>query len=111
MATDEVQVILDFAAAVRHQEGRLIHHLDNRASIQRYRRKADEVAAIVGKRRILDWGCGFGQMTFLLERRGLSVVPFDIESSRRPPYPVRLGRTRAGVCIGPDTAALLDRRI
>jgi SAM-dependent methyltransferase len=28
--------------------------------------------------RLLDWGCGYGQMTYLLQRRGLSVTPFDV---------------------------------
>lgn len=81
---DEFGTILDFAAAIRQTEGRLIHHLDDAASVRRYCRKADEVAAVVGKGRILDWGCLYGQMTFLLERRGVTVVPFDLQESHRP---------------------------
>lgn len=82
---DEVQTILKFALTMRPAEGSVIHHLDSRASVEHYRRKADEVAATVGRgARILDWGCLYGQMTFLLQRRGLRVVPLDIATSRRP---------------------------
>ncbi len=80
----EVTAILEFARAVGDGEGKAIRHLDDAASVGRYCRKADEVAAVVGGGRILDWGCLYGQMTYLLENRGLSVVPFDLEESRRP---------------------------
>jgi len=80
----EVATILRFARAIRGQEGKAIRHLDHSASVRRYCRKADEVATVVGKGRILDWGCLYGQMTFLLERRGLTVVPFDLQESHRP---------------------------
>jgi ubiquinone/menaquinone biosynthesis C-methylase UbiE len=29
--------------------------------------------------RVLDWGCGFGQMTYLLRRRGVDVEAYDID--------------------------------
>jgi len=84
-ASEETQGILEFALALRSTEGNAIHHLDSLESIQRYRRKADEIAAHVGAgRNLLDWGCLYGQMTYLLERRGLRVVPYDIALNRRP---------------------------
>lgn len=79
----EEKTILEFARAVRDREGKVIRHLDDAASVRPYCRKADEVAAVGGKGRILDWDCLYGQMTFLLERRGLTVVPFDLEESLR----------------------------
>ncbi len=79
----EEKTILEFARAVRDREGKVIRHLDDAASVRPYCRKADEVAAVVGKGRVFDWDCLYGQMTFLLERRGLTVVPFDLEESRR----------------------------
>jgi len=80
----ELAAILEFARSVADGEGNAIRHLDDAASVRRYCGKADEVAAVVRKGRILDWGCLYGQMTYLLERRGLTVVPFDVEGSRRP---------------------------
>ncbi|PYO60945.1 MAG: hypothetical protein DMD28_11230 [Gemmatimonadetes bacterium] len=62
----------------------LYRHLDSRVSIRRYQRKADQVAATVGYGRLLDWGSFCGQMTFLLLRRGVDAVPFDIEQNRLP---------------------------
>jgi SAM-dependent methyltransferase len=29
--------------------------------------------------RVLDWGCGFGQMSHLLARRGIDVEPYDVD--------------------------------
>jgi SAM-dependent methyltransferase len=34
--------------------------------------------------RVLDWGCGLGQMTKLLRERGLDVVPFDYVAGSEP---------------------------
>lgn len=80
----ELAAILEFARSVADGEGKAIRHLDDAASVRRYCGKADEVAAVVRKGSILDWGCLYGQMTYLLERRGLTVVPFDVAGSRRP---------------------------
>lgn len=80
----EVAAILEFARAIGDGEAKAIRHLDDPASVRRYCRKADEVAAVVGEGHILDWGCLYGQMTFLLGRRGLTVVPFDLQESHRP---------------------------
>ncbi|MBP7866284.1 MAG: class I SAM-dependent methyltransferase [Acidobacteria bacterium] len=53
-------------------------HLDQPAGLWGYIRIANAVAALVPSGRLLDWGCGFGQMTWLLRRRGLDVTPFDL---------------------------------
>jgi SAM-dependent methyltransferase len=53
-------------------------HLDQPIGIRNYLRIADDIAAHVPRGRMLDWGCGFGQMTYLLRRRGYDVTPFDI---------------------------------
>jgi SAM-dependent methyltransferase len=34
--------------------------------------------------RLLDWGCGFGQVTHLLRERGVDAVPFDYREGRQP---------------------------
>lgn len=80
----EEQEILQFALSLRPTDGDVIHHLDSSGSVRRYQRKANEIAALLGRgSTLLDWGCLYGQMTYLLERRGLCVTPFDIEASRR----------------------------
>ncbi len=100
---DETATILEFASreAERHRESRatgirdlarlrmvepaaLFRHLDSAVSVQRYQRKADEVAGVVGSGRLLDWGSFCGQMTFLLLRRGVGAVPFDVEENKLP---------------------------
>jgi SAM-dependent methyltransferase len=55
-------------------------HLDQPIGVLNYIRIANELAALMPKGRLLDWGCGFGQMTYLLRRRGFEVTSFDIDS-------------------------------
>jgi SAM-dependent methyltransferase len=45
-----------------------------------YRAAADRIAA-AGHREVLDWGCGYGQLTALLRDRGVSVTPMDYDPS------------------------------
>jgi SAM-dependent methyltransferase len=54
------------------------HHLALRARPQmcEYVTIADRIAAEVDGP-VLDWGCGVGQVTDLLRRRGVEVTPFD----------------------------------
>ena len=53
-------------------------HLANRSALVNYERIAKETASLAGSGRLLDWGCGYGQMTFLLRQMGTEVVPYDI---------------------------------
>jgi len=53
-------------------------HLDQPIGILSYIRIADDIARHVPPGDLLDWGCGWGQMTYLLRRRGFRVTPFDI---------------------------------
>lgn len=65
-------------------------HLDQPIGILNYIRMADEIAARIPRGRLLDWGCGFGQMTYLLRRRGFEVVAFDlgVEAGQLPDTPL-----------------------
>lgn len=45
-----------------------------------YIRIANEIAQKIQPCDLLDWGCGYGQMTFLLNRRGFRVTSFDLGS-------------------------------
>ena len=40
---------------------------------------AAEVAAWVGRRRLLDWGAGWGQTSLLLRAHGVRVIAYDVE--------------------------------
>ena len=57
-------------------------------------RIADDIVRQVPRGDVLDWGCGFGQMTYLLRRRGLHVTPFDVgdpAASHLPDVPLCRG--------------------
>lgn len=81
----DLEFFLDNAAAIR-QSGIVLPHLDHKLNLMNYVRIADNIAASLtddmgGQNEtvsILDWGCGYGQMTWLLKRRRLEVTSFDI---------------------------------
>jgi SAM-dependent methyltransferase len=75
---------------------RLTHftHLDQPLGIWSYIRIANDIAAQVPTGKVLDWGCGYGQMTYLLGARGLEVTPFDVgaaEGAALPAIPLCAG--------------------
>jgi len=53
-------------------------HLDQPIGLWNYIRIANDIVRQAPPGRLLDWGCGYGQMTYLLQRRGFQVTPFDI---------------------------------
>ena len=53
-------------------------HLNNEAGIRNYQRMADAIVARLPHGRLLDWGCGYGQMTYLLRQRGMEVMSYDV---------------------------------
>lgn len=59
-------------------------HLDQAVGRWNYIRIANEIAADLPSGTLLDWGCGFGQMTYLLRRRGFHVTPFDVATQDTP---------------------------
>jgi SAM-dependent methyltransferase len=58
----------------------------------RYVNNADKIKRYTPEGRILDWGCGLGQMSYLLKNRGLKVVSFDIDQVGRP-FLERIGQS------------------
>jgi SAM-dependent methyltransferase len=64
--------------------GELDAHLRSGPQMLQYHALADDLAA---RRpgRVLDWGCGYGQVTALLRDRGIDVVPFDYREDLREP--------------------------
>ena len=55
-------------------------HLEQPLAIRNYIRISNDIASQVSPCALLDWGCGVGQMTYLLRRRGFGG---DVVRSRR----------------------------
>jgi SAM-dependent methyltransferase len=84
--TTEVEALIDMAAAGEAAGAKDLEHLDGPAGAFNSVRMADLVFSVLESKPIrspvLDWGCGYGQISWLLQRRGIQVTSFDIE--RRP---------------------------
>ena len=61
-----------------------IPHLTSSLGGLRYIKNADKIKQYFPSGRLLDWGCGLGQMSFLLKNRGLQVVSYDLGEAGRP---------------------------
>jgi len=77
-AREDFEFLLASARAGRALGCEQCIHLDQPISLWNYIRIADDIARQVPAGDLLDWGCGYGQMTYLLKRRGLRVTSFDI---------------------------------
>lgn len=75
---EDFEFLAETARAAKAQRLDRFLHLDQPVGIWNYIRIANEIAERIPPGRLLDWGCGFGQMTYLLRRRGFEVTPFDI---------------------------------
>lgn len=76
---EDYEFLARTAAAGRAQGLSHFLHLDQPIGILNYIRIANEITqAIPARGRLLDWGCGFGQMTYLLRRRGFDVTAYDV---------------------------------
>lgn len=63
-------------------------HLDQPIGLWNYVRIAEDIAGqIQAGATILDWGCGYGQMTYLLKRRNFDVTAFDIGNPQQADMP------------------------
>ena len=86
---DDFDFLARTADAARAQQLTHFIHLDQPVGRWNYIRIANEIAQRVPRGRLLDWGCGFGQMTYLLRRRGFDVTPYDVgEEVRLPDLPL-----------------------
>lgn len=64
-----------------------LHHLRKPLGRASYLRKAEVVRNMKPDGgRLLDWGCGYGQMSFLLRNRGFEVVSYTIEAEELSPW-------------------------
>lgn len=75
---EDFEFLLSSAREGRRQGLDHFLHLDQPLGIWNYIRIANEIADRLESGRLLDWGCGLGQMTYLLRRRGFVVTAFDI---------------------------------
>jgi 2-polyprenyl-3-methyl-5-hydroxy-6-metoxy-1,4-benzoquinol methylase len=74
--------------------------------MREYEALADRIAAD-RPGRVLDWGCGWGQVTALLRERGVDVHPFDYRPGERGPGEAPLERFPDIVCsFSPESVAL-----
>jgi ubiquinone/menaquinone biosynthesis C-methylase UbiE len=64
--------------------GGLDAHLHSGPQMLQYNALADDLAARKPGR-VLDWGCGYGQVTALLREREVDVVPFDYRQELSEP--------------------------
>jgi ubiquinone/menaquinone biosynthesis C-methylase UbiE len=86
--------------------GALDAHLRSGPQMLQYNALADDLAAREPGR-VLDWGCGYGQVTALLRTRGVDVVPFDYRQELSEPTIEPLERfPEIEALLSPDPVAL-----
>jgi SAM-dependent methyltransferase len=79
----ELETLVQLAKVGKAAGANDLDHMDGAAAAFTYIRIADLVATLVELGEIaepvLDWGCGYGQVSWLLRRRGVPVVSYEIE--------------------------------
>lgn len=55
-----------------------LSHLSNKVGVANYIRIADEIKNNLKTGKMLDWGCGYGHMTYLMRNRGIETIPYEI---------------------------------
>lgn len=87
--------------------GRNLHHLSTPLGRASYLRKAEVVRNLKPDGgRLLDWGCGYGQMSYLLRNRGFEVVSYTIEAEEPSPWNSFLREQNLEVVYGEDPVQL-----
>ncbi|MEI6631812.1 MAG: class I SAM-dependent methyltransferase [bacterium] len=70
---------LEFMREEQKQGNQHVKNLQNKFSLRHYLRIAQEIKySLPNKAKILDWGCGYGAMTFFLSKLGVNVIPSDV---------------------------------
>lgn len=80
---EELDALLSMARTARAAGATDVEHMDGAAAAFNYIRVADLVSSYYDSVRssqpVLDWGCGYGQVSWLLKRRGVNVLSCDAE--------------------------------
>ena len=74
----EAAILRDHARRSQRMGNRHVSNLTNLFSVNDYRQMADEIASVAGAGRMLDWGCGYGHMSYLMRRRGFETVGLTV---------------------------------
>jgi 2-polyprenyl-3-methyl-5-hydroxy-6-metoxy-1,4-benzoquinol methylase len=79
-ASEASQLVASVAAIRECIPDAALSHLDNIPGARIYVRDSDRIARALGRTRlrVLDWGCGYGQMSWLLARRGYEITAADV---------------------------------
>src|SRR3990170_6633254 len=87
---------------------RHVSNLSNRYAVGDYCQMADEIARLAGGARLLDWGCGYGHMSWLLRRRGCEVVGLTVpdENNVSDSWNLLLREQRLDVIVADDEVLL-----
>ena len=84
-----------------------LDHLSTPLGRANYQCKADTVKHLnPDGGRLLDWGCGYGQMSYLLRNRGFEVVSYTIEAEEPSPWNSFLRDQALDVFYGEDPVRL-----
>lgn len=81
----EVGFIVDTARRSIASGRANLGNLDHPRGVVGYRTKADEMERWLQKgMRLLDWGCNYGHMAWLMKMRGMEVAGLDVAENRHP---------------------------
>jgi len=75
--------IIELKNLLANENKENISNLDSDLGVSRYIKDANRIKQYLPKGKILDWGCGMGQMSYLLKKQDLEVVSFDLDQSGR----------------------------
>jgi ubiquinone/menaquinone biosynthesis C-methylase UbiE len=74
---------LDYLLQSPEDPGEVCIHLSSASTTANYIRFADEMKFTIKSGKVLDWGCGRGHMSWLLDRRGFEVVAYNLGTDSR----------------------------
>ncbi len=108
MAEEEIEELRAYARRSAEMGNRHVSNLSNRYAIQDYRQMADEIKAVAGGGRLLDWGCGYGHMSYLLGRRGFEVTGLTVpdENNLSESWNLLIRERELDVTVATDDAVL-----
>lgn len=103
--------LLNNAQAGKAQGLQSFLHLDQPIGLWNYIRIANDIKRkrqLSGNAHILDWGCGMGQMTYLMQQRGLQVTSYDVRGPNDALPDVPLSRIFTRIVSQEPTALPFD---